>query len=185
MLEKSLNDGLLVPVSELELSIGEEALIYAILTPNGAKRPSIKAKLKKFDSKIYIELLDPSLLHTKEEEEEPPIRELLVTAKICRSVMNLAQKNINFGDIRLDDHKAKTLVIHNESEVSKGCFWGVMNRYLLCIRYVKQVRWLHLILRYRKRIELVLFVHIVVEYIFPPKTCIDFSRKSIFSLNLH
>jgi hypothetical protein len=116
MLEKSINDGFLVPVSELELSPGEEAQIYTVLTPNGAKRPSIKAKLKKFDSKIFIELNDPSLLQSNTKEEQP-IRELLVTAKICRSIMNLAQKNINFGDIRLDDHKAKTLVIHNESEV--------------------------------------------------------------------
>ena len=56
----------------------------------------------------------PSLQDVKLEQ---PVRELLVTAKICRSMMDLAQKNINFGDIRLDDHKAKTLVINNLSEV--------------------------------------------------------------------
>lgn len=42
----------------------------------------------------------------------------MVTANICRSIMELAQKNINFGTVfKHTKHPQKTLVINNLSEV--------------------------------------------------------------------
>ena len=55
-----------------------------------------------------------------------PPRDLMVTANICRSVMELAQKNINFGTVfKHTKHPQKTLVINNLSEVP------LVYRYLL------------------------------------------------------
>eukprot|EP00026_Physarum_polycephalum_P016606 Phypoly_transcript_17551.p1 GENE.Phypoly_transcript_17551~~Phypoly_transcript_17551.p1 ORF type:complete len:106 (+),score=17.92 Phypoly_transcript_17551:29-319(+) len=48
---------------------------------------------------------------------ELAVRELMVTAKICKSMMDLAQRNINFGQITKYDYRTKTLVINNLSEV--------------------------------------------------------------------
>jgi hypothetical protein len=82
----------LVAATEIELAPSEETQIYCVLTPSGSKRPSIKGKMRKYDSKIFIEMIPPS--HREDQNEQQPVRELLVTAKICRSIMDLAQKSI-------------------------------------------------------------------------------------------
>jgi len=47
-----------------------------------------------------------------------PPRDLMITANICRSIMELAQKNINFGTVfKHTKRPQKTLVINNLSEV--------------------------------------------------------------------
>eukprot|EP01114_Cavostelium_apophysatum_P004034 TRINITY_DN1416_c0_g1_i3.p1 TRINITY_DN1416_c0_g1~~TRINITY_DN1416_c0_g1_i3.p1 ORF type:complete len:1432 (-),score=329.32 TRINITY_DN1416_c0_g1_i3:312-4607(-) len=117
-LERALAEGQLMPVSLVNLQPEGEQTIYVIFVPSGTKRPSVKGKLRKFDSKILIEMSRATqgdeVVIIKNEER---VHELPVTAKICRSMMDLAQKSINFGSIQKDDHKAKVLVIHNLSEV--------------------------------------------------------------------
>ena len=100
----------LEPLSKLILEPKASQTIYAVFTPSVTKRPSIQGKLRKFDSKILMEL-------ETVEKMDHPLKELTVTAKICRSIMDLAQKNINFGNIQPYDQRAKTMVINNLSEV--------------------------------------------------------------------
>lgn len=50
-------------------------------------------------------------------EHKIPPRELLVTANLCRSIMDIGQKHINFGVMENLTTKHKTLVISNLSEV--------------------------------------------------------------------
>lgn len=47
-----------------------------------------------------------------------PIRELLVRSSVCRSVMELGQKHINFGSVEKHQKMSKTILIRNNSEVS-------------------------------------------------------------------
>lgn len=40
-----------------------------------------------------------------------------VVMQICRAVLSLAQKNISFGKLFTNEHRAKTLVLNNVSDV--------------------------------------------------------------------
>lgn len=110
-LENAISMHRLLPVGKfLHMHASEERTVYFVLKPIGSKRPSVKGKLQRFISKILLSENNP-------ETSSQFSSEVLVTAKICRSIMNLAQRNINFGHIRRDDHKAKFLVVGNLSEV--------------------------------------------------------------------
>eukprot|EP01119_Soliformovum_irregulare_P011729 TRINITY_DN2968_c0_g1_i1.p1 TRINITY_DN2968_c0_g1~~TRINITY_DN2968_c0_g1_i1.p1 ORF type:complete len:2115 (-),score=553.79 TRINITY_DN2968_c0_g1_i1:1679-8023(-) len=113
-LQSAITSHQISPMTILSLDPKQSRTIYVILTPSLTKRPSIQGKLRKFDSKILIEL---SNANEQTVTMENPFKELAVTAKICRSIMDLAQKNINFGTIQPYLQKAKTIVVNNLSEV--------------------------------------------------------------------
>ncbi|KAL6074415.1 Autophagy-related protein 2 [Balamuthia mandrillaris] len=107
----------------LTLDAEERCVIYVVFQPSPDKRPWLRGKLKKVKGTISMKLIryDRDMLKsiiTDEETEDIPVRELLVTANICRSIMELAQKHINFGTVTLSSHtKSKSLVVNNLSEV--------------------------------------------------------------------
>ncbi|KAI9908764.1 hypothetical protein PsorP6_004051 [Peronosclerospora sorghi] len=48
-------------------------------------------------------------------DSRPSVRELLLKSRVCRSVMNVNQKNINFGRISVSSKSSKRLVVQNMS----------------------------------------------------------------------
>lgn len=48
-------------------------------------------------------------------DTRPSVRELLLKSRVCRSVMNVNQKNINFGRISTSSKSSKRLVVQNMS----------------------------------------------------------------------
>jgi hypothetical protein len=58
-----IKEGRLTPVQTLYLYPEEECTIYVVFTPSATKRPIVKGKLRKLDSKIVIEML--SILDNK------------------------------------------------------------------------------------------------------------------------
>lgn len=110
--KRAIKEQILLSIESLEMQPLEQKTIYAVFHPIGTKRPSVKGKLKKFDSKILLHLERVGKI-----VQEIEAQELRVTAKICRSIINLAQKNVNFGDMMQDDHKSKILLVSNLSEV--------------------------------------------------------------------
>jgi len=79
--------------------------------------------LKKYDLKLSIKLLEydesiQKLASPQFESMEIPIRELLVRSSVCRSVMELGQKHINFGLVEKHEKRSKTILIRNNSEIT-------------------------------------------------------------------
>ncbi|PRP80194.1 hypothetical protein PROFUN_12152, partial [Planoprotostelium fungivorum] len=113
-LDRAIKYHQLIPATLISMGPDEEAIVYVVFRPNPTKRPSIKTKLRKFDSKITITAVSEFSSQRSESQQETQIT---TTAKICRSVMDLAQKNINFGDMQIDDHRSRKLLVTNQSEV--------------------------------------------------------------------
>ena len=69
---------------------------------------------------IKLVEFDQSLLQLPQEtltiDQEIPVRELMVRSSICRSIMELGQKNINFGVLEKHERRTKTILIRNNSE---------------------------------------------------------------------
>jgi hypothetical protein len=64
------------------------------------------------------DLQHPQLDQLKQDSNwELPVRELMLRSFICRSTMELGQKNINFGNLDKGDRRTKRVVIRNKSEV--------------------------------------------------------------------
>ena len=76
-----------------------------------------KGKPKKQDARIFIQLKEfDKMLHESHGASEIPIRELMVRSSVCRSIMELGQKNINFGLLEKHERRTKTIMIRNNSE---------------------------------------------------------------------
>ena len=73
-------------------------------------------RLKEFDRKIDHPQF-AQLLNENENLQLIPVRELLVRASLCRSIMELGQKNINFGIMEKNQKRTKSIIICNKSEV--------------------------------------------------------------------
>eukprot|EP01133_Synstelium_polycarpum_P011912 gene11912-13878_t len=112
-LEIIVQSGQLVQANTIELARDEEITIYIVFIVNDSKRPWLGGKLKNMESKLFISLqkLDD------QDITNSPIRELIISTKVCKSMMDLAQRNINFGNIVQYDYRTKTLVINNLTQV--------------------------------------------------------------------
>jgi len=125
-MKKACSEGLLKALSNhdgmLEIYPDEEYTIYGMFQPSTEERTWLEGKLKKLKAVITIELIeyDREALEQKTNIYDPdvPPRELLITAKICRAIMSVPQKHINFGTLSsTKKSKVKTLVVTNASEV--------------------------------------------------------------------
>ncbi|GAM18857.1 hypothetical protein SAMD00019534_020320 [Acytostelium subglobosum LB1] len=112
-LEIIVQSGQLMPANTIELACDEEITIYIVFVVLDSKRPWLGGKLKNMEAKLFITLQkqnDKPLLNTA-------VREMNITTKVCKSIMDLAQRNINFGSIVQYDYRTKTLVINNLTQV--------------------------------------------------------------------
>ncbi|KAG0580510.1 hypothetical protein KC19_4G178800 [Ceratodon purpureus] len=116
----------LLPLGKLELLPGESRNLYVILVLNGQSHSDLQGRLQKLEAKVTIQMIE----YDKERQEhlepgflEPIVdddlltREIPVEINVCRAVLSLAQKNISFGKLLTNEHRAKTLVLNNVSDV--------------------------------------------------------------------
>ncbi|KAI9361647.1 hypothetical protein DFJ73DRAFT_956941 [Zopfochytrium polystomum] len=139
--ENSVRSGKLVTVNTLELVEGQSVQLILVLTPNSSLRPTIQvsrtslakaytletlqSKPRKHDAKIFIRLVDFDRQIDQPQFEQLllgsdaliPVRELMIRCSLCRSVMELGQRNINFGFLDKNEARTKTIVIRNKSEI--------------------------------------------------------------------
>ncbi|KAI8137679.1 hypothetical protein BJV82DRAFT_674482 [Fennellomyces sp. T-0311] len=123
-LEKLIEKGDLVRASTIDVSPHSEEEVVIVFTPNGDTKPHVQSAPKKQDARIFLRLVDfdrnieqdefSSLLYG--DLSTIPVREVIVRAQLCRSIMDLGQKNINFGLVERNERHTKSIVLHNRSE---------------------------------------------------------------------
>ncbi|KAI9329352.1 hypothetical protein BDR26DRAFT_729799 [Obelidium mucronatum] len=119
-----IKDGRLSPITVVELEPGAEISLVAIMTASGIRRPFVQTKAKKHDAKIFLRIVDFDRdIHQPQFEQllsgdtrQIPVRELMIRCSLCRSMMELGQRNINFGYLDKNEGQTKTIVIRNKSE---------------------------------------------------------------------
>ncbi|KAI8821376.1 uncharacterized protein EV422DRAFT_40284 [Fimicolochytrium jonesii] len=123
-IESAIKDGRLAPLSQLEIAPESDMPLLLLFMPDGESKPYIQAKARKVDYRVFIRLIEfdrdieqpqfEQLL--RGDQDMIPVRELLLRSSLSRSMMELNQKNINFGVMEKNEHRTKTIVIRNNSE---------------------------------------------------------------------
>ncbi|KAG2232277.1 hypothetical protein INT48_001562 [Thamnidium elegans] len=133
-LARLIETGELVSTSLLQLNPKEEEEIVIVYTPTitnhsltSKNAASISFRLIDFDQTAI------STSSSDDDEEStanldyqqrsryyknfiPVLRKVIVRAQVCKSCMELGQRNINFGIVDRGDRHHKTIVLHNKSE---------------------------------------------------------------------
>ncbi|KAI7900712.1 uncharacterized protein BX663DRAFT_553713 [Cokeromyces recurvatus] len=123
-LDRLVEKGVLVRTSIVDVDPKGEEEVVVVITPSGANKPHIQSAPKKQDARIFLKLLefDRDIEQTEFEslldlgQSEIPVREVILRSQLVRSVMDLGQKNINFGLVERNERHTKTIVLHNRSE---------------------------------------------------------------------
>ncbi|EPB92695.1 hypothetical protein HMPREF1544_00424 [Mucor circinelloides 1006PhL] len=110
----------IVPVSLLQLDPKEETEIIIVYTPRKDHWQSSLTTKKA--AALSIRLID--FEHSSDEDDEvsisdkkiPAVRKVIVRAQVCKSSMEVGQRNINFGLVDKGEKHHKTIVLHNKSE---------------------------------------------------------------------
>eukprot|EP00842_Homolaphlyctis_polyrhiza_P005160 jgi/Hompol1/5645/HPOL_004598-RA len=123
-LDNAIQDARLVPVSTLEIQPSQSVMIVLVMTALGSNKPNVQEKPRKHDARIFVRLRDfdrdiqqpefEQLL--RNDVEMIPVRELMLRSLLYRSIMELGQKNINFGVLDKNERRTKSIVIRNCSE---------------------------------------------------------------------
>ncbi|KAI9245300.1 hypothetical protein BY458DRAFT_560823 [Sporodiniella umbellata] len=123
-LNRLIEKKVLVPTSVIRVDPKQEEEVVVVMTPSSATKPHIQSAPKKQDARIFLRLLEfdrdieqsefENLLDLK--NTDIPVREVILRSQLCRSVMDLGQKNINFGLVERNERHTKTIVLHNRSE---------------------------------------------------------------------
>ncbi|KAF2076702.1 hypothetical protein CYY_002015 [Polysphondylium violaceum] len=112
-LDQYVQSGRLKLLDTITIPVKSEVTIYMICVVNDSKRPWLGSKLKNMEAKLFISLQKVNNIDIV----DSPVRELSINTKVCKSIMDLAQRNINFGNIVQYDYRTKSLVINNLSQV--------------------------------------------------------------------
>lgn len=123
-LDRLVEKGVLVRTSIVDVDPKGEEEVVIVITPSGANKPHIQSAPKKQDARIFLRLVqfDRDIEQTEFEnlldlsQTDIPVREVILRSQLCRSVMDLGQKNINFGLVERNERHAKTIILHNRSE---------------------------------------------------------------------
>ncbi|KAG2233126.1 hypothetical protein INT48_005870 [Thamnidium elegans] len=123
-LDRLVEKGVLVRTSVVDVDPKGEEEVVIVITPSGDTKPHIQSAPKKQDARIFLRLVqfDRDIEQTEFEnlldlsQTDIPVREVILRSQLCRSVMDLGQKNINFGLVERNERHAKTIVLHNRSE---------------------------------------------------------------------
>ncbi|KAI8647528.1 hypothetical protein BD408DRAFT_438991 [Parasitella parasitica] len=123
-LDRLVEKGVLVRTSLVDVDPKGEEEVVVVITPCGSTKPHIQSAPKKQDARIFLRLVqfDRDIEQTEFEnlldlrQTDIPVREVILRSQLCRSVMDLGQKNINFGLVERNERHAKTIVLHNRSE---------------------------------------------------------------------
>eukprot|EP00002_Diphylleia_rotans_P020180 TRINITY_DN3914_c0_g1_i4.p1 TRINITY_DN3914_c0_g1~~TRINITY_DN3914_c0_g1_i4.p1 ORF type:complete len:2911 (-),score=486.97 TRINITY_DN3914_c0_g1_i4:749-9481(-) len=114
-LSNAIESGILSSFTQLDLLPLSSCIIYVVYTPYH-RFGNMKGKLRKVEEKIKISY------HLTDESQGAlqstcATLEIPVHIKICRSIMDVTQKNINFGSLAVHESRQKNLTIINLSEV--------------------------------------------------------------------
>ncbi|WFD33113.1 hypothetical protein MSPP1_004170 [Malassezia sp. CBS 17886] len=129
-LERALHEavvrGELVPLGMLQVEAHAAREVVAVYTPNGSTRPHIQGTARKQDSRIFLRLVEFDRRRATGASEfdalrardvdELPVRDLMVRAAVCRSMLELGQPHINFGHMDKGDRRERKIWIQNRSE---------------------------------------------------------------------
>ncbi|TYZ62529.1 hypothetical protein PybrP1_012711 [[Pythium] brassicae (nom. inval.)] len=88
----------------------EKQKIFLTLPPGGNKKAVADAARFDQTKATWVTSKHPF-------DSRPSVRELLLKSRVCRSVMNVNQKNINFGRIATSSKSSKRLVVQNMSPI--------------------------------------------------------------------
>ncbi|KAJ3290798.1 hypothetical protein HK104_006518 [Borealophlyctis nickersoniae] len=123
-LDVAIKDGRLLPVTLVDIPPESEQLIVLVFVPAANNKPYITGKARKQDARIFLRLVEfdrdiqqpqfEQLL--RGDQSVIPVRELMLRSTLCRSVMDLGQKHINFGTLDKNEHRIKSILIRNNSE---------------------------------------------------------------------
>ncbi|GAN10444.1 hypothetical protein MAM1_0355d09985 [Mucor ambiguus] len=119
-LDRLIEKGEIVPTSLLQLDPKEETEIIIVYTPSRDHWQSSLTTKKA--AALSIRLIDFD--HSSDEDDEaatgdrkiPVVRKVIVRAQVCKSSMEVGQRNINFGLVDKGEKHHKTIVLHNKSE---------------------------------------------------------------------
>ncbi|KAI8615007.1 hypothetical protein BC830DRAFT_1124579, partial [Chytriomyces sp. MP71] len=119
-----VKDERLVRVNLVDIEPGSEVSLVVVMTAQGSRRPFVQTKAKKHDAKLFLKIVEfDREIHQPQFEQLLtgdksliPVRELMIRSSLCRSVMELGQRNINFGYLDKNEPQTKTIVIRNKSE---------------------------------------------------------------------
>jgi hypothetical protein len=125
-LHQAITSGQLVPIGLLDVPPHMIMQVVAVYTPHGSTRPHIQGNARKQDSRIFLRLLEfdarramgvPEFEALRERDiDELPVRDLMVRSSVCRSMLELGQPHINFGQMDKGDHRDRKIWIQNRSE---------------------------------------------------------------------
>ncbi|CAO3693171.1 unnamed protein product [Rhizopus stolonifer] len=123
-LNRLIEKKVLVPTSVIRVDPKQEEEVVVVMTPSSMTKPHIQSAPKKQDARIFLRLLEFDRDIEQSEFEnlldlnntDIPVREVILRSQLCRSVMDLGQKNINFGMVERNERHTKTIVLHNRSE---------------------------------------------------------------------
>jgi hypothetical protein len=117
-LQNLISMGKLIPARTLSIPPSATRQLIVVMTPNSSIRPHVATRAKRADSRIFIKLadFDRSLLCTSAgastDLSDLPVRDLIIRASCVRSVLEVQQSSINFGQCEKGEVKSKTIVIH-------------------------------------------------------------------------
>ncbi|KAJ8902553.1 hypothetical protein NDN08_006956 [Rhodosorus marinus] len=126
LLKQASAYGLIERTSEVSLSGEETSTLFACYTPVAHKwETGHRARFRPIEEKLYVRLVefDETRLSSHKTREEFPLdpaqiapRELTLSVLACRSELEVAQKVLNFGKLRLNERRAKSIVVQNKAE---------------------------------------------------------------------
>lgn len=124
-LDEAISSHKLVPIGVLEVPPRAEMQVVAVYSPSGSTRPHIQGTARKQDSRVFLRLLEFDAARANRPEfaalrgldvDELPVRDLMVRATVCRSMLELGQPHINFGHMDKGDERQRKIWIQNRSE---------------------------------------------------------------------
>ncbi|KAF9133180.1 hypothetical protein BGW39_010393 [Mortierella sp. 14UC] len=125
-LQNAIASGELVPISVVSVPPETEHQLVVLFTPSSTFRDHIKGIPKNQDARIYLRLVDfdqetvannPQFRPLLDGDlSQIPLREIMVRSSLVRSIMDLGQNNINFGNMDKGEKRTKTIVIQNRSK---------------------------------------------------------------------
>ncbi|KAI9290768.1 hypothetical protein K502DRAFT_368962, partial [Neoconidiobolus thromboides FSU 785] len=123
-LETLIKEQVIIPIKKITIPPNSKFHIIFLFVAQRHTMPHLQGIPRTFNGKILIKLLefDQNIIDKEfksmlgEKMNKIPVRELMVKSLISKSIMELGQKNFNFGLIDKDDSRNKIIVLRNCSE---------------------------------------------------------------------
>ncbi|KAJ3261021.1 hypothetical protein HK103_006976 [Boothiomyces macroporosus] len=125
-LDDCIRDAQLVPLSRVTVGPQKQLTIILVFKSNNQNLSSLQGKARKYDARVFFKMIEFDrtikamqfdYLLKKENADKIPIREMMVRSLVAKSLMELGQKHINFGNMDKTERRTKKIVIRNKSEV--------------------------------------------------------------------